>query len=764
MRAWGVATLAVVAAACGSSTQPVGPRLSRPAGVAAYRGVTPASPDPTAPGHFLAVASARGDELRIIEMVGEKAVLAPVQFAPLSVPTGSRPALVAAASLADGGPDALVVVPGGTAELQLVDTWTPATRVVSGQTVDLSGLAPGAEVLALLAAPVPVEEPPGSGQWVAQAGEARLLVALTGGRLAIVPATRGAEWAVSLGPAQVLDLASLVRPSSPPPPFDVVSLALSPALDRLYAASPDPIDGVLGIAEIDVTASPWTARPLSARAPTTLVAAASVNERTENPDAYEPVARLRVYAALDPAACGPDRPMPCGIAVLDPEAGGLLPDPAGEMPYLSPIRIPGIPLDIALSAPPANGTIGRGKPKWEYVPDGGDPIALLRMAPATGEQYTAAFGVVPSTDGGAYWLDLSRWRTANESAVLRSPRGTTYAGVDVTSGLSVNGSAGGAFLGVCDYYGAAECVWLESKEPADDDDPPDPTQPQGDFVNLPARISVTPGYTSSERWFVAWQTPLPALQQRRGVLGRAAGTLYAAIQVPSGPDAPAGSPPYLRVLHLYDAALGVHAVETHGEGDLVEVELDDPTPCDVVADPDPSLPDVPDVAARARDLLPPDPVLFPGGAVALSEPFESPEGGSCAGIADGEQVAVTITIRSSGLVLAGLGTGYASASGTRSPTWTRTRSPARPRRPPGATRSAGPPPARSWCWPARRVGSSTSTTSARRRGSHRSRIRTTPASSSRATPASTSGSTTRASSTRTPPVPSSRSGWPRSRS
>lgn len=658
MRGWALVALAVGTAACGSSSQEIGARLSRPASVAVYRGVTPSTPDPDEPGSYLAVASASGDELRIIDLDSEKPVLAPVQFAPLSVPTGARPALVAAASLADGGPDALVVVPAGTAELQLVETWSAATRVVSGATVDLAQIAPGAEVLTLLATPVPVEEPAGSGQWVAQAGAARFLVGLTGGRLAVVPVTRGPDFSVVLGPvgpADVLDLASLVRPASPPPPFDAVSLALSPGLDRVYLASRDPIDGVLGVAEVDVTASPWNARPLSARAPTYLLAAASVHERPADGGGYEPVARVRIYAALDPTACGADRSIPCGIAVIDPEAGGLLADPAGEMPYATPIRIPGLPVAIALSGPPANGSLD-GNPKKEVFPPSSPfPIEILLAAPGTGQQYTSAIAVVPSTDGRAYWLDLSRWRTFSETSVLRSPTDR----VRVLSGLSVNGSQGGAFLGACDHYDATECIWDPAKEPVDSFDPVDPTQPQGDPINLPGRISVTPGYTSSDDWIVGWRVPLPHLQQRRGLLGRANGVLYAAVQVPNGSDAPPGSPPFLRVVRLYDPGLGVHAEETHGEADSVEVELDDPSVCDVVPDPDPTEPDVPDVTARALDLLPPDAALHPGGAIALAEPFESPAGGSCPGLSEGEHVPATVTVRTVGLVLYGLGTGYA---------------------------------------------------------------------------------------------------------
>ncbi|HSN90982.1 MAG TPA: hypothetical protein VLS93_07115, partial [Anaeromyxobacteraceae bacterium] len=184
MRARLALVAVLTAAACGKTTQEMGAKLAGPSAVAPYRGYS--QEDPANVRDYLAVASARADELRILDLSDEKPLLAPVQFAPLSVPTGSRPARLASASLHDGGADALVVVPGGTAEVQLVETWTTSTRVVPGATVDLDALAGRAEILSLAGAPEPVWDP-GTSSWVPAPGRARILVGLTEGRVAVVP-------------------------------------------------------------------------------------------------------------------------------------------------------------------------------------------------------------------------------------------------------------------------------------------------------------------------------------------------------------------------------------------------------------------------------------------------------------------------------------------------------------------------------------------------------------------------------------------------
>jgi hypothetical protein len=659
---------ALLAAACGSSSQEIGAVLSRPAALAVFRGESAERPGVSA---YLAIASARADELRIVDLVDDKAVPAPVTFAPLSVPTGARPSRLASVSLHDDGveatADALVAIPGGTAELQLVETWSPNTRVVPGATLDLGALAPGAEILAILGVPAPAPD----GEPIA--GRARFLVALSGGRLAVVDVSRGAEGEVALGASPpILDLAPRVDPAGSEP-FDVVSLAISPDNLYVYLASPDPIGGVLGVGRMDLTGDPaaWRIRPMDARAPTTLVAAFELSERGDATDDFQTTTVQRVYAVLDETACGRDARVPCGIAVLDPVSGDLLPDPAGEMPYLAPIPVPGLPIAIVPSGPPANGTEGDGNPKWVY-PEGappGDPdrVVILRMSPGSGVQYTSAMAVVPTTDGRAYWVDLARWRTPADQSIIRPVAGAS--GTRATEavslpGLDPDGSFAGAYLGVCDYFEAGSCLFDPLLvPPPSSEDPPDPTLPQVRPTRIVERMGLTPGYTPDESWTLAYRAALPRLGSRRGVVGRRDGVLYAAIQVPNGADAPPGAPPFLGVLDVTDPASGIHAVATHGEADDVEIELDaaDEGRCDVDGREDPGSPGlpIPDLVAAAVDLLARDAGIHPGGAVALAEPFATPEGGACGGIGEGETVPATITIRTRGLVLSGALAGYA---------------------------------------------------------------------------------------------------------
>lgn len=631
--------LCLAAAACGKSDQKVGARLGAPSAVAAYRGYTAESPVELR--DYLAVANARTNELRILDLSDEQVLLAPAQYAPLSVPTGARPARLAGASLHDGGADALVVVPGGTAEIQLVETWTEETRVVPGATVDLRALLGEAEILALTGAPVPVWDG-GSSSWVPGAGQARILAGLTGGRIAVLPVTRGPEGSIGLGAPLVATLG-----------FDPVSIAVSPDPSVLYAASPDPIGGVLGVAEIGASEpdpQAWTVRGLDARAPTYLVAAADVNERLFDVDfdAFSPVPVRRVYAALEPTACGLEARVPCGIAVIDPVAGALAADPAGEAPYLAPIPLPGRAVAIAVSGPPANGTIGLGNKRNQDA----NGTLLLLIAPGSGQQYTSDLLVVPTTEGHAYWIDASRWRTPNDISTLRSSGTGAPPGVAVTEAVSrsaFDSEAGvyvGAFLGICaPDAGPAppeppSCVYAEGK------DPDDPTQPSVTPAVIRDRILLTPGYTSGETWTLVYEGILPGLSFRRGVLIRQGGLHFLALQEPNDPAAPPGSPPYLQVVRVFDPSLGIHAQATHGTGDRVVVAPDDAARCGE------------SFGVQALDLVAPDDARFapgsiPGGALALEEP-------ACAlPLAEGESLPVRAAVRASGLLLVGSRAGYA---------------------------------------------------------------------------------------------------------
>ena len=116
---------------------------------------------------------------------------------------------------------------------------------------------------------------------------------------------------------------------------------------------------MLGVAEFDNTATPGAmpVRALAARLGTTQVAAIDVKPFVANStdptiDTLGPPAP-RVYAVLDPTSCGHDTSMPCGIAALDPVTGSLAADPAGELPFQLPIKIPGEVVDMAVIGAPA---------------------------------------------------------------------------------------------------------------------------------------------------------------------------------------------------------------------------------------------------------------------------------------------------------------------------------------------------------------------------------------------------------------------------
>jgi hypothetical protein len=666
VRPWKLVVAAALVGACTTKAPSRSIALGTPESIAAFRGQpAPAGSDQ---GWYLAVANARGDELKLVDMVDNAPVLAPVEFVPLSVPTGASPAIVASASLNDGGADALVAIPGGTAELQPVDTWTGQPKVVPG-TIDLATLAPGTTILAIIGAPA-LEQVDGA--WTPASGRARFVVSLTGGWIATVDATRGAGGEVVLGNPQLQALADRLVPTPAAEPFELVALALAPDQQHVYGACPESMDGIEGVAEIDVTqADPaaWTVRALSARAPTIEVAASDVHLwylGSDKDDAYETSAVLRVYAAIAPGSCGLGRAIPCGIAILDPALGGLAADPAGEMPYLAPIRLPGLPTAIAISGPPANGDQNDDSPKWFWRPDAPAEgiVYLLRMAPATGGIYTNAMATVPTTVGPAYWLDLSRFNTPNNEALLRglSTSGKAGVGVNADADAKVPLGTTGAVLGICSYFdpAATTCAWTLGGETASETPP---TQPTTDPALVQKRVGVTPGYTSDDLWTLSYQDVLPGLLQKPGVVGKTeGGTLYAAIQVRDD----LAEPPWVGVADVLAPELAIHVTAVWGRGDLVDVELEDKTVCTTnVPDDDPATGrNEVDFSTTAADLLPRDPASFPGGAIALAEPYQVSENGaigsgSCANLGNGQQVRALVTVRASGLLLVGARTGYA---------------------------------------------------------------------------------------------------------
>jgi hypothetical protein len=307
--------------------------------VAVYHGVTTRD---AALRSYLAVANARGNDLRILDAIDGTAVLAPGLIVSLSVPTQPRPALLAAGSLHDEvqAADLLVVAPVGLVAcdpatgrlsgcVQVVDTWNATTAVASRLTLDLGALAGEGEteILSLVVVPVPLASVSEPGTFTARPGRARVVAGLAGGRLLVADYRRAAD-----GVAIELDTSTFAPDPATPDVtvteprvrihdlgFTPGQLAASPRLAHLYASSTDPIGAVEGVAELDLSdpgvSEPGPAftapavRAFDAGAPTTSVMAALVREFVDTPlagtttaltpDEYGPEV-LRVYAALDP--------------------------------------------------------------------------------------------------------------------------------------------------------------------------------------------------------------------------------------------------------------------------------------------------------------------------------------------------------------------------------------------------------------------------------------------------------------------------------
>ena len=304
-----LAAAALFAAACSTGPTTVGLRLNEPSAIVAYAGIAHGS-DLVRP--LLAVASRRGDELRLIDPSADLPIFGPGVIYPLSIPTAPRPQLLASASLGDGEADLLVAASAGppgldpttgkartVASLQVIKTWTQTSRVAFE--VSLDALTAGSEILSVLGIP-----------GVTGGGKARLLVGATGGQLAVVDFTRGTQGEV------VLDTATPVLQTFL---FDAVDMALLPPPDgspserRVFLASRDQIGTGFGVAELDATVgatATWTPLLLEAHASTVAVAAGWVYERVSpaapadpcSPYAFTPVKVPRVYAALDESRCG----------------------------------------------------------------------------------------------------------------------------------------------------------------------------------------------------------------------------------------------------------------------------------------------------------------------------------------------------------------------------------------------------------------------------------------------------------------------------
>jgi len=657
-------------AACGKTTSRPAASFRGMSAVALFRGHLHEHPGELRT--YVACANPIGDELKFVDALDDRVVLAPAPVGPLSLPTQPRPTFLASSPLydrdgsdqPDAKPDLLVVASlgpqplasGGTSvQLQLVVTWEPETHLAR-EVVDLGVVAAEGELVALLATPVPraatlgLEPTP---------GRARVYAALTGGRLVTVEFERKSDG--SIGPVGAPVVQALG--------FELAALAAIDSGGLLYVASPDPLPGgVLGVAELDATGAPggFTVRALDAHGPTLAVTALRVREFTgfksrvtpgttdfePRIDAFAAVATLRVYAALAPWACGRDARMPCGVVVIDPAAGTLLADPAGEEPFMLPIQVPGSVTSLTATEPSA---------VQEALDSTLAPLSdgpVLRIAPGSGQRYTTGLIAAASTLGKTYLIDPAHFAIPNDIDMLRGDE-TRVRVTAASTGQpnQLDGSSqplGKAYIGVWDdRVKNAEAVTLTTST----------------IVDV---IGVTPGFTGSESWSVTWRGILPGLQARRGeLLPESPVSNLLAIQVRTGLPDSNGLVAFRDVGRLYDPALFVHL------GDSVIVDATS------------------EVAACAQDTATglggtyemvvagfrPPTASFPGGALELTPASVQPDNAvfdasgrlvlnpdgtvkttkgnpACADGLAGPAKVVT-SVRAAGFVLAGALTGYA---------------------------------------------------------------------------------------------------------
>lgn len=665
MRRSALAALAL--AGCAKQVQPTTISMHEPTAAVAFMGWTHQHPRPgyPLPQPYLAIANGRTDDLRIVDLATQKPLMSPGYAFALSVPILARPTYLAATSLRDGGAD-LLAVAGVGAVVDLVSTWEdgsdPAgaagSRVVAQY--DLSAAAgAGAEILSMLATPVP--GPPAGSPPVApaEAGRAWLLVGFSGsadglgGKLVVLEFARGADGSVQLGaPVQVKPLQ-----------VDPVSLAVAPDLFHLYVASPDVVTDfatfppgpgarqVQGVAEVDMSggaAAPWPVRGLDARAPTTLVAAAILGERgPDDPDLFGPPA-LRVYAALDPAGCGVQQPIDCGIAVIDPTLGGLAADIASPgalvpaQPYRAPIQIGAVPLALAVALPASSGALQCIADNDPCTSHGANQQPLMRLI-ANGQRWTPAVGAVGASDARTYLLDLGRSGPASDVSLLNdNTTRTAVTSMASLTPLQADGSVAKAGLGLYRQYP------LGGESPGLTTDPNDLLQ----------AVVVTPGFTRGETWSLVWQGFLQSLRGGDFVLGLdPGGSLYLAFQAAMGGQWDVGA-------RVADPSLGIHAADSWPEGDVAQFSLSADqfgaggNPC--------ALPEGTRYEAVIASILP-STLDHPGGALSLTIPAPASDPFSIVCLRDwlaaaGTGAFLTGTdggVRASGLVLTGAITGYA---------------------------------------------------------------------------------------------------------
>jgi len=711
-----IALALLLAAACSSGNPVMNADFQSPSAVVAFwgAGTTPGVLTP-----WIAVASTRGDQLRLIDPVTDEPARSANPAFPLSVPTLERPLYLASGSMSDGGADVLAVATTGTV-VQLVGTWFPPFNGVPGyaiaQSWELSAEVPEGSVIVGLAV-TPVPGTPWTGTVAGAdpvAGKAWLIVAFSEGR-----SSGGMLIVLELARADDGSIALAAEPAAKPIPFVPATISGSPDNIHVYCSTADFIldaQGVpvQGVAEFSVgagLAAPWPVRGLDGRGPTSSVAAAIVGERTVGTwwDFQEPV--LRIYAALDSSGCGAGMRIACGIATFDPARGGLAADPApptGFVPrqsYRTPMTVSATPFGLAIAMPPAHpNTTAPGQPFGSQVcyspadsatglapcPDAGLPgggFALfngggvgqrfMEMA-ASSVWWTTAIALVAGSDGYPYVQDLGRFGPPDAISALNDATQATACVRAVPIGPA-GPVAGSQLLG---FPAGTSAVGLKSSKDVVDSDP-------AFMVN---DVIVWPGFTKSDTWLVQYQGLLPGLSSRKGVLGLAAddATLFLAIQQSYAPPPsgilPAASP-WIPLAVVASPEFAIHPAAGNPMADISQFYLDvDPcTPTRPNWVPagggaavyDPTRPPQTHEAPVGA-FLPPDPVRYPGGALALAVPDDptlaseyqclvdalraSP--GTVLTAFNNVQTSTTdylrgIWVRAGGFVLTGSATGYA---------------------------------------------------------------------------------------------------------
>ena len=702
--------LLALAAACSSAGTGVIANLDGPQAVVAFNGMSNVHPGQIVP--LVAVTATQGNVLRIIDPESDQAVRAPAVYGPLSVPTLPAPSLLASSSLYDGQADVLLVASGGTVqptgqpsttansatEIQVFATWLDGVDPLAYGIALAYDLAPvvapanstlpgtGSQILSMVGIPVPGAAPAGSPPvWPVVPGVARVVVGFSpgsdgqGGKLAVLDFARNPDGSVSLADAPTVRVLG----------FTPFALAPSPDHAHLYVATKDAIttdsfgNNVYGVAEVDVrdpNAANWTVRALNGRAPTISVAAGILGERlTESSQDFgAPV--LRVYAAIDPSACGPTQAIGCGLATFDPVLGGLAADPAppssplsvpvAQQPYRAPLYVPyttvsfstgsgglsAFPLVVAVSQAPQSGGAQCTGPTTcpagvneQGVPQ---PLGALQSIPWT--QWTSAVAAVGAGDGNIYVEDLGRFGPPDNILLLDNSLSRTQ----VLSALSTPAATAlsGPFLGLYDPPGTGSLPNPAASIVVD----------SGDLLNS---IIVWPGFTPNDTFTLTQQGILPGLGAVLGVLGQlSGGGFYLAIQQQVvSPLGSASTTTWLVGAEVGSPLLAIHAADaypatsTGGGGDIAQFYLQtDPTtpPCvkaPVVGEA------VELYEATVASILAPDAANYPGGALLLTP--SNPEA-EClfAYLAANPQPTPPIlhaNVRASGLLLTSTSLGYA---------------------------------------------------------------------------------------------------------